>query len=706
VLVDVLGPDETAAAWRREWPLFAARSAWLNSSVLVASGVLIALGLALPGCQQAANTTPKSAGTSAARSQRRTDRGDVLFNSVVQQLRDLPSYVDTDLQPPVVILDAKKSGNGQDVLAVCTTNPDNPEGPINHLLVPGGNSRFRSLGVRPGDVVKYYVLFDQESLETGITQSVAMDLGVAQVLSDNALLIESGLSQAVLEPTKIEVWRYVDDRLKEIAQLFDLYREYRKPVFDWEPSPDSRVLKQMVERLNQWLRQSPPKVDWTADPLLSTVDPQLAADERLAPLISAKALADLAIQPDEARQLQEAVWLRDISRWAQGAEFDDVARATALFDWTVRNVQLDADDEALPYRPWETVAFGHGTAEQRAWVFARLCRQQGLDVVVLSLPASDGSGHRFWLPALVNKGQLYLFDSRLGLPVPGPNGQGVATLKQVQADDSILRKLDLSDAAYPVTAEQAAHAIANAVADPFELSQRARAIESKLAGDDRIVLTTRPSELADKLNDSGAPSEIKLWDLPYKTMRDQLRIPVGTRRQLTQEFEPFAWRPALWKARVLHFQGRRRSEVDSQGKTQDEIDDHRQAVKFYTDKQVRPPDRVIAEVSSATKQRIYSAAKANASYWVGLLLFDDGKFAAAEDWFRQPQLAAGKDEPWASGTRYNLARTYESQGKTKEAIKLYEQDDSPQRFGNRLRARALKENPPAASKAATEETGK
>ena len=139
----------------------------------------------------------------------------------------------------------------------------------------------------------------------------------------------------------------------------------------------------------------------------------------------------LAIQPHEGRLLQEAVWLRDVGRWTQGDSFDDVARATALFDWIVRNVQLDADSAALPYRPWEVLINGHGTAEQRAWVFALMARQLGLDVVVLEVPDANppaAGKSKFWLPALLSDGKLYLFDTRLGLPIPGKDGQGVATL--------------------------------------------------------------------------------------------------------------------------------------------------------------------------------------------------------------------------------------------------------------------------------------
>ena len=130
--------------------------------------------------------------------------------------------------------------------------------------------------------------------------------------------------------------------------------------------------------LNQWIRQSDPKTDWQHDPLIDTLDAKLEDDEQLAARISPEALAARAFQPEDARHIQEAIWLRDISRWAHGDGFDDVARATAIFDWTVRNIQLETDDDSVPRRPWQTLLYGRGTAEQRAWVFARWAGSSGL----------------------------------------------------------------------------------------------------------------------------------------------------------------------------------------------------------------------------------------------------------------------------------------------------------------------------------------
>jgi tetratricopeptide (TPR) repeat protein len=172
------------------------------------------------------------------------------------------------------------------------------------------------------------------------------------------------------------------------------------------------------------------------------------------------------------------------------------------------------------------------------------------------------------------------------------------------------------------------------------------------------------------------------------------------------EFEPFAWRPTLWQARVLHFQGHEKGDIDSPTADLDEVvNDHREAIGLYTSPLVRPPDRVLRALGSEPKKKIYSAAKDAASYWVGLLLFDEGQLASAEDWLSDPRLVGAAGGQWADGTRYNLARTYEAQGEHAEAIKLYEADTSPQRDGNRLRARRLKHKPPPAPSAGDDSNG-
>jgi hypothetical protein len=528
------------------------------------------------------------------------------------------------------------------------------------------------------------------------------------VLDDKALLVEGSLNQEATLPAKIEIWRFTDDRLVDIRRQLMRYILRRLPPVGWQPSPDAQALDQIVVQINQWLRQSEPAVEWQVDLLLATLDPALAANKDLAQDISPEGLASQFFLPYDGRVLQEAVWLRDISRWAVGDSFNKLARAEALFDWTVRNIQLDADANRAAERPWQTLLYGRGTAEQRAWVFALLCRQQGLDVVMLgfALPSVEGaaatpSQPQFWLPALVDEDQLYLFDTRLGLPIPGPDRKGVATLKQVGDNDALLRQLDLEGSPYPVTAEQLKNVVAYVVADPFDLSRRVRQVETKLTGDDQLALSVNASEQAERVKKLAEMSDVRIWDVPFQTLADQLSLGPGARREAALKFEPFAWRPTLWKARTRQFQGRRQIADESKNTDPDDlVDDHGEATRLYMNKSIRPPDRTIA-MSGEEERRILETAKLDATLWLGVMALDDKKYDVADHWLGRPELMA-KGSPWSGSARYNLARAHEAQGRIDEAVALLEQDDSPQQQGNRLRAKWLKERAKAGSDSAAE----
>jgi outer membrane protein assembly factor BamD (BamD/ComL family) len=112
---------------------------------------------------------------------------------------------------------------------------------------------------------------------------------------------------------------------------------------------------------------------------------------------------------------------------------------------------------------------------------------------------------------------------------------------------------------------------------------------------------------------------------------------------------------------------------------------------------VRPTGKEIAQSSSEDKRRVDTISKLSAAYWVGLMSFDDGKFAVAQSWLARPELTA-PGSPWTFGAAYNLARALESLGKYDQAIAILEKDTSPQALGNKLRARALKFAPKPARK--------
>ena len=616
------------------------------------------------GCTQSGSPgTQRSGGgeVQAARS------GDVLLQDVIATLNNLPNYVNTELRPPTIVLDATTSRDGKTVMAVVSDHPQQPTGRNDIVYATTRNSRFRRLEVRPGDRVRLFVLRDEYGKQDFV------EMVVQEVLSESMLRVVGGLNEAVRTPERLEIWRYADERIVQILTRLRQYTD-RRPVLGWEPTPDEAALEQMIDRLNQWARQRTPSEQWSLDPLVSTLP------EPLQKYADPDDLAELTFHPYEARLLQESIWLRDIAQWAKDEALDDVSLAKELFDWTVRNVQL-VSREALDgrmHRPWQTLMYGRGTVEERAWIFSLLARQQGLDVVTLAYADPQQPEQlRFWLSALLSDGDLYLFDPQLGLPIPTADGEGVATLAQVREDESLLRRLDLdTEQPYPVQASDLENVVALVEGSPLALSQRARLLEEKLVGENRVVLTSRPSAIAKAVEQAGPIRDVRLWDLPYQTRDEQLTRDQRTQRIAALEFQVFAWRPLLWKARVLHFQGNFAGE-DS-------------AKTLY--RRLRPSDERIDETQRHDIEKDFiRQAKMHASYWLGLLTFDSEEYPVAEDFFLNRTLEATPEGPWAIGAQYNLGRTYEVLGQTDRAKELYTTDDSLQSHGNRLRARWLEE---------------
>jgi tetratricopeptide (TPR) repeat protein len=118
--------------------------------------------------------------------------------------------------------------------------------------------------------------------------------------------------------------------------------------------------------------------------------------------------------------------------------------------------------------------------------------------------------------------------------------------------------------------------------------------------------------------------------------------------------------------------------------TQDQLDEIARLVRNHVE--ITPGRSLSNEFLTAFQRK-----RDDAAYWLGIVAFAEGDLTTAAQFFGLMTLDAYPNGPWTNGARYNLARCYETQGKLPEAIKLYEADKSPQRYGNRLRAARLKE---------------
>jgi len=201
----------------------------------------------------------------------------------------------------------------------------------------------------------------------------------------------------------------------------ELFNSFARNLNQLEQFENEQILIQTRDWLNRWVEREHPSVEWQRDELLFKVPAEsLPADpQATGPLDK---LDRPRFDESDSRFLQEAVWLRDVARTAAGGEQNPLAISERLFDWTVRNVQLEKGGKAAGDAHWlspgEIMLLGHGTPEERAWIFILLARQQRLDAVMLATDGASGSPPRSWLPAVLIDKQLYLFDPELGLPIP------------------------------------------------------------------------------------------------------------------------------------------------------------------------------------------------------------------------------------------------------------------------------------------------
>ena len=486
---------------------------------------------------------------------------------------------------------------------------------------------------------------------------------------------------------------------------------------------DEAMQGQIVAQLNAWVRGRKPPQGWEIDPMVESLPETL----REQPLVST--LGQMEFHRYDGVTLYEATALRDVGDWAAGDQVDPLAQAKNLFDWTVRNIQLEAPPKegasakaelASARTPWRTLLFGRGTAVDRAWVFLTLLRQRSIDAAVVQVPEAGTEGRLRTLVAVLVEGKVYLFDPLIGLPIPKSDGIRVdpkaglsvepATLAEVNEKPDLLRALDLdAKTPYPVEAESLKNVTVLLEASPASLSARMDLLESRLVGDNRMILTVFPTALAERFKKNHGVKSVALWKRPFEVVavasnpsepmrraeavamrpfRAERRIEQLIDRGQTDLAVPQAQAPfmryggageenkdaerrvtrasPLWRARILYFKG---DFVGEDG-----------ATRYF--QMARPSDDAISgiaaveasdeadRVGGAALKAAWERAKQDASYWLGLMNFERAKYGPAVDYFVERVLGPSQgnsessaETPWASGATYNLARTYEAEGR-------------------------------------------
>jgi hypothetical protein len=191
----------------------------------------------------------------------------------------------------------------------------------------------------------------------------------------------------------------------------------------------------------------------------------------------------------DAHHLETAFLLHDaatsFTREGGLTDLPPLTRATLAFDWSVRQVRLQEDRDGDPLPVPFVMRRGFGTAMERALVFLALLQQFDVPGCLIAKQEPLANSFPLWCCGVLVENDIYLFDPRMGLPVPGPNGEGIATLVEARTNPSVLRQLVLDDShQYDVTAEQAQKARLYIAVPLSALAARMRALERTLQDPD------------------------------------------------------------------------------------------------------------------------------------------------------------------------------------------------------------------------------
>ena len=251
--------------------------------------------------------------------------------------------------------------------------------------------------------------------------------------------------------------------------------------------------------------------------------------------------------------IRNAVWYKRVVAFVTGDSEDDLDRAVRLFEYVARNIVVkDNQGDGLPAGPFTFAMLGEGSSRDRAWLYANLLRELRIDSVILVCDESPES----WLHGVLLDDKVYLFDHRLGLPVPADQAQPAsaairrpATLDEVRDDPSLLTGLSSDEKhPYPVQAAALLQAEVRLVGTTALWSPRMRRLQMSLSGENGLLLWDPLESSADVeqglvarvLAAGWERGRVRIWDYPENRLDGVDKRNIDQRRtfrRLSRSFE-------------------------------------------------------------------------------------------------------------------------------------------------------------------------
>jgi hypothetical protein len=401
----------------------------------------------------------------------------------------------------------------------------------------------------------------------------------------------------------------------------------------------------------------------------------------------------------DARHVEDCMLYHGITARVAG-HGDDLTRVRRVFDWMVRQVQLvppgslgSPDLQQAFARPFDVLLRGMATESdgvwsERGWLFLSLCRQLGLDAGLVTYTPRGQKAPVVWCSAVLVDGKPYLFDSRVGLPIPDAKGTGVATLQEAMADPAVLDRMDLPDQPQMSYGTSRASLLASASKVGILLdsgsryfSPRMKLLQQSLAGKNATVLYRDPAAQRDAWARALGTrlGEVGLWSLPMTVetlLFTRPQFVESTQRSLIMFRPEF---PLLY-ARMKQLRG-----------------ETPEAVGDYVVFRKAEATALVTDKTRTVSKDVQKALDIYATYFLGMCWLDQNNPDRAEGFFEktlQMLPEPGPGQPYYHmfrwGAQANLARLREARGDLLKATAYYTANDpTTQRHGNLLKAREL-----------------
>ncbi len=446
---------------------------------------------------------------------------------------------------------------------------------------------------------------------------------------------------------------------------------------------------------------------------------------RLTPEGMVKVLEVPRFEMPDCRHLEDCMFYSRIARRVAGSG-DDLTRVRRVFDWTVKQITLVPPGSLstpklfqAKARPFDVLLRGMGTEDgvgwaERGWLFMSLCRQLGLDCALITYTPTDESTENDkapakekekekakpqpipWICAVLIEGKPYLFDARIGMAIPGPDGTGVATLEEAMTDDRVLARLQLpGQSDYHTTRKVLVDSPTKIGvlidSSPGYLSPRMQVLQRELSGRDRTILFRDPVEQSQKFADAlgSRYGGTKFWDMPI-TVYTLLFTSADFTEATLLSIALFDPRLPLVYARVKQLRGEI-SEAVSEYVSMRFAENA--MLKVALPKNVNPAQKDRFRISPEDQR----ALDMYSTYFLGLCHLEQNHPEQAEFFFREtlkllPAPGPGQNyyNMFRWGAESNLGRILEARGDYLHATAYYsEMVPTPQHHGDLLRARDL-----------------